>query len=172
MNSSLVVIIYVNDILIYGQSEAEINDLIERLKYDDIALHKEGTVEGYLGIDIQRDGQHITLKQEGLTKQMIDTLGLDSKYSTSVDTPAKSAALGRDIYGKVASRSTHYASVVGMLLYLGHSCPDISFATHQCAQYNHSPKQSHEDALKQIGHYLKRNVDERTHTQPKQDSQH
>jgi hypothetical protein len=90
-------------------------------------------VEGYLGINIQRDGQHITLKQEGLTKQIIEALGLDSKYSTPIDTPAKSAALGRDIDGKVASGSINYASVVGMLQYLGHSRPDISFTTPQCA---------------------------------------
>ncbi len=95
------------------------------------------------------------LKQVGWTNQMIETLGLDSKYSTPVDTPAKSAALGRGIDGKVASRSMNYASVIGMLLYLGHSRPDISFATHQCARYNHSPKQSHKDALKQIGRYFK-----------------
>ncbi len=42
-----------------------------------------------------------------------------------------------------------------MLLYLGHSWPDISFATHQCAQYTHSAKQTHEDVLKLIGWYLK-----------------
>jgi hypothetical protein len=42
-----------------------------------------------------------------------------------------------------------------MLLYLGHSRPDISFAAHQCARYNHSPKQSHKDALKRIGRYLR-----------------
>jgi hypothetical protein len=42
-----------------------------------------------------------------------------------------------------------------MLLYLGHSRPDILFATHQCARYAHSPKQSHEDALICIGRYLK-----------------
>jgi hypothetical protein len=98
---------------------------------------------------------NITLKQEGLTKTIIEALGLDSKYSTPVDTPAKSAALGRDIGGKVASRSINYASVVGMLLYLGHSRQDVSFATHQYAQYTHSPKQSHENALKRIGCYLK-----------------
>jgi len=45
--------------------------------------------------------------------------------------------------------------VIGMLLYLGHSRPDISFATHQCARYTHFPKQSHEDALICIGRYLK-----------------
>jgi hypothetical protein len=42
-----------------------------------------------------------------------------------------------------------------MLLYLGHTHPDISFVTHQCARYNHSSKQSHKDALKRIGYYLK-----------------
>jgi hypothetical protein len=155
MNDSLIIIIYVDDILIYARTEVEIDSLIERLKNDDIALHKEGTAEGYLGVDIQRDGNNIILKQEGLTKRIIEALGLDSKYSTPVDTPAESAALGRDIDGKDASGSINYASVVGMLLYLGHSRPDISFATHQCARYTHSPKQSHEDALKRIGRYLK-----------------
>ncbi len=63
--------------------------------------------------------------------------------------------LGKDVEGKEASGRINYASVVGMLLYLGQSRPDISFATHQCARYNHSPKQSHKDALKKIGHYLR-----------------
>ena len=35
-----------------------------------------------------------------------------------------------------------------MLLYLGHSRPDISFVIHQCARFTHLPKQSHKDALK------------------------
>jgi hypothetical protein len=69
----------------------------------------------------------------GFTKQIIAALGLDSKYTTPVNTPADAAALGRDVDGKEASGSINYASVVGMLLYLGHSWPDISFATHQCA---------------------------------------
>jgi hypothetical protein len=55
MNSSLIAIIYIDDILLCGRSEAEINNLIKQLKNDNIALHKEGTAEGYLGINIQRD---------------------------------------------------------------------------------------------------------------------
>jgi hypothetical protein len=155
MNKSIIIIVYVNDILIYGRSEAEIDKLIECLKNDNIALHKEGTVEGYLGVDIQREGVNISLKREGFTKRIIQALGLDMKCSTPVDTPAETPALGKDTEGKEASGNINYASVVGMLLYLGHTCPDISFATHQCARYNHSPKQSHEDALKRIGRYLK-----------------
>ncbi len=133
----------------------EIDELIENLKKDDISLHKEGTAEGYLGVDIQKEGNKITLLQEGLTKRIISVLGLDCKYSTPVNTPAENAALGRDLEGKEASGSVNYANVVGMLLYLGHSRPDISFAMHQCARYTHSPKQSCKDALKRIRRYLK-----------------
>jgi hypothetical protein len=137
-------VIYVDDILIYCKSASEIDALIKDLKKDDISLHKEGTAEGYLGVDITRNGSTTTLLQEGLTKEIISALGLDSKYSTPVDTPANNAALGRDLDRKEASGSVNYASVIGMLLYLGHSRPDILFPTHQCARYTHSPKQSHE----------------------------
>jgi hypothetical protein len=139
MNETIIVIVYVDDILIYGKSEAEIDKLIKCLKSDDIALHKEGTAEGYLGVDIQKEEGKITLIQEGLTKCIIEVLGLSSKYSTSVETPAESGALGKDVDGIDASGSINYPSIVGMLLYLGHSCPDISFATHQCARYTHFP---------------------------------
>ena len=74
-------IVYVNDILIY-RSEVEIDKLIKNLQNYDIPLHKEGTVEGFLGVDIQKEGNNITLKQEDLMKCIIQVLGLDTKYST------------------------------------------------------------------------------------------
>ncbi len=125
------------------------------MKTKDIALHKVGTAEDYLGVDIQRDSNKITFTQIGLTKRIIEALGLDSKFTTAVATPAEKAALGKDVDGPPASGQINYASVIGMLLYLGHSCPDIAFATHQCACYTFAPKQSHEEALKRIGCYLK-----------------
>jgi hypothetical protein len=67
--------------------------------------------------------------------------------------------LGKDIDGPPASGQVNYASVIGMLLYLGHSRPNIPFATHQCACYTFAPKQSHKHALKRIGHYLKGTLD-------------
>jgi hypothetical protein len=53
MSSTLIVIIYVDDILIYGKCNDEINDFIARMKSEDVALYQEGTAEGYLGVDIQ-----------------------------------------------------------------------------------------------------------------------
>ena len=34
--------------------------------------------------------------------------------------------------------------------------PDIIFAMRQCAKYSIDPKQSHEEAVKRIGRYLKK----------------
>jgi len=173
MSKSLIVIIYVDDILIYGKTEEEINAFIEGMKKEDVALHREGTAEGYLGVDIQHKNEGgvktIIFKQEGLTKRIISALGLDSKTSKPVETPAEKAALGRNVDGSDASGSINYASVVGMLLYLGHSRPDISFATHQCARYTHSPKQTHEDALIRIGRYLKGTLDKGLILRPSKD---
>ncbi len=66
----------------------EIDHLMENLKQDDIALNKESTAEGYIGVDIHHQGSKTTLLQVGLTKRIITAIGLDSKYLTPVDTPA------------------------------------------------------------------------------------
>jgi hypothetical protein len=86
-----------------------------------------------------------------LTKRIIETLGLNTNYSTANSTPANTNALGKDLDGPPASGDINYASVIGMLLYLNHSQPDILFTPHHCARYTFAPKQSHETALKQIG---------------------
>jgi hypothetical protein len=48
MSKTLIVTTYVGDILIYEKSTDKIDDLIKRLKKDNIALHKEGMAESYL----------------------------------------------------------------------------------------------------------------------------
>ncbi len=114
--------------------------------------------KGYLGVDIQQDGQKIVFTQTGLTKRIIEALGLNTKYSIAKSMPANTNALEKDLNGTPASGDIHYASVIGMLLYLNHSQPDISFASHQCARYTFAPKQLHENALKQIGQYSKETI--------------
>ena len=48
-----------------------------------------------------------------------------------------------------------YASVIGMMLYLAsNKIPDIPFAVHQCSQFTHNTKASHETAVKRICWYL------------------
>jgi hypothetical protein len=94
-----------------------------------------------------------------VSHNVIEALGLDTKNSTPCDTPAETAALGKDVDDEQAGGSINYPSVIVMLLYLEHSHPAISFATHQCARYTPLPKLSHEIALKKNGRYLKGTLD-------------
>ena len=156
LSKDLIVIVYVDDLLVYSRSQHHIDHFVTCMKKEDLWLRQEGTAEGYLGVNIERDGNKTTLTQSGLTDRILTALGLDSKYSTARTTPAECAPLPRDCDGAPAVGSFNYASIVGMLLYLtGHSRPDCAFAVHQCARYTFEPKQSHEAALKRIGRYLK-----------------
>jgi hypothetical protein len=101
------------------------------------------------------NGDTITFTQDGPIKQIIKALGLNTKYSIAKSTTAENKALGKDPDGLPASGKVNYASVIGMLLYLNHSGPEIAFSTHQCARYTFGPKQTHKDTLKRIGQYLK-----------------
>ena len=50
----------------------------------------------------------------------------------------------------------NYRSVIGKLNFLEKStCPDITYAVHQCAHFSADPKQSHADTVKCIRQYLK-----------------
>ena len=66
LGNRLLVIIYVDDILIYGRTQEEIDKLITNLKGDNLSLRKEGA-EGYLGLSVSHDGNKTTLSQPGLT---------------------------------------------------------------------------------------------------------
>lgn len=159
MNSTMMVIVYVDDLLIYARDQSMIDSFILSMQQDDICLRREGTAEGYLGIDIKTVNGQLHLTQSGLSQRILSALGLN-KYSNSCTTPADTSPLPKDVDGDPASGTINYASVVGMLLYLsGHSRPDLSFAVHQCARYTFAPTKRHEKALLRIGHYLKGTID-------------
>lgn len=159
MNSSMIVVVYVDDLLIFAKSDDLINSFISSMQNEEICLRKEGTAEGYLGVDITTIDGKIHLTQTGLSERILSALGLN-KHSTSCKTPAETGPLPKDNGGDPASGTINYASVVGMLLYLsGHTRPDLSFAVHQCARYTFAPTKRHEQALLRIGRYLKGTVD-------------
>ena len=153
-------VVYVDDCLLYAKEDRHIKDLLVQLRERKVQINREGSAEGFLGVNVSYSpADSVTLTQEGLTKRIITTLGLDSSYSRSTDTPAEVGPLPKDADGNPADPLYNYASIVGMLLYLsGHSRPDIAFAVHQCARYTFKPTSRHFAALKRIGRYLKGTV--------------
>ncbi|GKC77899.1 hypothetical protein Tco_1128673 [Tanacetum coccineum] len=62
--------------------------------------------------------------------------------------------LGPDLNGKYVNE-TQYRGMIGSLMYLIASRPDIQFSTFLCARYQANPKESHLIVVKRIFRYLK-----------------
>jgi hypothetical protein len=125
-----------------------------KLRKSGLDFNVEDDVAGFLGVLMKthEDGS-VELTQVGLIDRVLSTLGLSE--ARPKDTPAEYGALPENKEGDPCNENWNYASVVGMMMYLAsNSRPDISFAVHQCARFTHSPRHSHEIALKRIGRYL------------------
>ncbi|GKC61690.1 hypothetical protein Tco_1089288 [Tanacetum coccineum] len=62
--------------------------------------------------------------------------------------------LGPDLAGKPINE-TSYKGMIGSLMYLTATRPDIQFSTVLCARYQSNPKESHLTTVKRILRYLK-----------------
>jgi hypothetical protein len=63
--------------------------------------------------------------------------------------PALSVPLGTDADGPWWKDTWHYASAIGMLMYLSSNAhPHIQLAIHQSAQLTHCPQASYKEAVK------------------------
>nr|GFB93729.1 uncharacterized mitochondrial protein AtMg00810-like [Tanacetum cinerariifolium] len=72
-----------------------------------------------------------------------------------VPTPmVEQAKLKLDLVGKPVDH-TNYCSMIGSLMYVNSSRPDIMFATCMCARYQANPTKHHVSAVKTIFRYLK-----------------
>ncbi len=149
-----VLIVYVDDCLLFAKTDAILDNLITSLQ-SDFNLTTQGDVGAFLGVDIQHnpDG-HLELIQPGLIQKIISLCGLETE-SNAHKTPATSI-LHADLDGPDREQQWNYRTIIGMLTYLSTSTrPDIAFAVHQCARFSTHPKRLHELAVRRIVRYLK-----------------
>ncbi|GJU81901.1 retrovirus-related pol polyprotein from transposon TNT 1-94 [Tanacetum coccineum] len=88
---------------------------------------------------------------------------LKKKYgmlsSDPIDTPmVDKTKLDKDLQGKPVD-PTHYHGMIGFLMYLTSSRPDLVFAVCMCAWYQAKPTKKHLHAVKRIFRYLKGTID-------------
>nr|GEW90534.1 hypothetical protein [Tanacetum cinerariifolium] len=92
------------------------------------------------------------LIESDFQKVTIDTtLFIKKKVPTPM---VKQAKLKLDLVGKLVDH-TDYRSMIGSLMYVTSSRPDIMFATCMCARYQANPNEHHVSAVKRIFCYLK-----------------
>ncbi|GJS20988.1 putative ribonuclease H-like domain-containing protein [Tanacetum coccineum] len=80
----------------------------------------------------------------------------DGKCDT-VSTPLATTKLDADLQGTLVDQ-TKYRSMIGGLMYLTSSRPDIAFATFVCARYQACPTDKHLREVKRIFRYLRQTI--------------
>src|SRR5438270_2731243 len=138
--------VYVDDIIITGDDKKE----IRMLKYylaEEFEVKDLGELKYFLGIEIARGPRGIVLSQR---KFMLDLLNeicmMGCKVaSISVEQNQKLSAKRRDPVNR-----EQYQRLVGRLLYLLHTRPDISYAVGLVSRYMHDPRTQHMEAAMRI----------------------
>ncbi|GJR40753.1 pentatricopeptide repeat-containing protein [Tanacetum coccineum] len=112
-----------------------------------------GELNFFLGLQIKQLEDGIFFNQSKYVKEMLKKFGL--KDAKPIKTPMSSKTkLTRDEEGEPIN-DTKYHGMIGSLLYLTASRPDIMFSVSLCARFQEAPKISHLEAVKRIFRYIK-----------------
>ncbi|GJY14714.1 retrovirus-related pol polyprotein from transposon TNT 1-94 [Tanacetum coccineum] len=152
-SSNLIIVqIYVDDI-IFGSTCQDMCDEFSEIMHDEFEMSMMGELNFFLGLQVKQMEDDIFFNQSKHIKEMLKKFGLeDSKpIKTLMSSDTK---LTKDKECESVD-STKYRGMIGSLLYLTASRPDIIFSVYLCARYQEAPKTSHLEAVKRIFRYIK-----------------
>ena len=116
-----------------------------------------GELSYFLGLQIKQIENGIFINQEKYCYNLIKRFGLEN--TAAKPTPmSPTIHLDRDEDGKSVDQKL-YRSMIGSLLYLTASRPDIMMSVCLCARFQANPKESHMRAVKRIIRYLTKTKD-------------
>ncbi|GJV82433.1 retrovirus-related pol polyprotein from transposon TNT 1-94 [Tanacetum coccineum] len=150
----LLVQIYVDDI-IFGSTNPKLSKRFEKLMHSKFDMSMMGELKFFLGIQIHQSPRGIFINQAKYAQEILKKHGMTS--CDSIGTPMATKHLDADLSGTPVDQ-TKYRSMVGALMYLTASRPDIVHATCYCARYQAKPTEKHLTAVKRIFRYLKDSI--------------
>ncbi|KAG7528438.1 Integrase catalytic core [Arabidopsis suecica] len=151
----VVVLIYVDDLIISGSNKEGIKSIKTSL-HNAFDIKDLGVLKYFLGIEVCRSPEGLFLSQR---KYTLDLLKLTGKLGAKpVSTPLEPGyKVNRK--GEKDDRPYHcpeqYRRLVGKLIYLTYTRPDISFAVNQVSQHMKEPTVYHWSMVDRILKYLK-----------------
>ncbi|GJR68117.1 retrovirus-related pol polyprotein from transposon TNT 1-94 [Tanacetum coccineum] len=112
-----------------------------------------GQMSFFLGLQVSQNPGGIFINQSKFALEILKKFGMDS--CDPVDTPmVDRLKLDEDPLG-IPVDQTRFRSMVGSLMYLTASRPDLVFVVCMCARYQASPTKKHLEALKRVFRYLR-----------------
>jgi hypothetical protein len=143
-----ILVVYVDDIVITGDDDEEISRLKKALACS-FEVKDLGYLHYFLGIGVVYGAQGIYLSQRKYV--LVDLL---AETGRPAPTPVEQNLRILADSGESVDKG-RYQRLVGRLIYLSHTRPDIAYAVSIVSRYMHDPRTSHLDAVYRILRYLK-----------------
>ncbi|GKB38876.1 retrovirus-related pol polyprotein from transposon TNT 1-94, partial [Tanacetum coccineum] len=145
-------LLYVDDI-IFGSTNKELCTAFEKLMKDKFQMSSMGELTFFLGLQVQQKEDGIFISQDKYVDEILKKFNYTDVKSASTLVDLEKP-LVKD--GDADDVDVHlYRSMIGSLMYLTTSRPDIMFAVYACARFQVTPKTSYLLAVKRIFRYLK-----------------
>ncbi|XP_013624832.1 PREDICTED: uncharacterized mitochondrial protein AtMg00810-like [Brassica oleracea var. oleracea] len=152
----LIIQVYVDDIIFGGTSKQMVDDFVKTMTKE-FEMSMVGELSYFLGLQVKQLTDGITVSQSTYAKNLIKRFGMQT--SKTAKTPMSTTTkLSRDSDGKPVDEKL-YRAMIGSLLYLTASRPDLCLSVGICARYQAKPKESHKNAVKRIIKYVKGTLD-------------
>ncbi|CAJ2653166.1 unnamed protein product [Trifolium pratense] len=149
----VVLIVYVDDIVLTGDDIVEMARVKEKLALD-FEIKDLGSMRYFLGMEVARSKDGIVVSQQKYILDLLKETGMSG--CRPADTPMDpNAKLWEE--GSVPVDTGRYQRLVGKLIYLSHTRPDIAFSVSVVSQFMHSSFEEHLEAVYRILRYLKAN---------------
>ncbi|KAK8913644.1 hypothetical protein KSP39_PZI023491 [Platanthera zijinensis] len=149
---TLLVQIYVDDI-IFGSTDSKLCKKFSKLMHSKFEMSSMGELSFFLGLQVKQHAEGIFISQTKYAKELVKKFGMSDASCMKTPMPSN-AVVDADEHGKPVDQTT-YRAIIGSLLYLTASRPDIMFATCICARFQVSPRESHLILVKRILRYVK-----------------
>ncbi|GJZ06941.1 putative ribonuclease H-like domain-containing protein [Tanacetum coccineum] len=148
----LLVQVYVDDI-IFGSTKKSLCTEFEKMMHKKFQMSSMGELTFFLGLQVKQKEDGIFISQDKYVTEILKKFGFTDVKTASTPMETQKPLL-KDEDGEEVDVHL-YRSMIGSLMYLTSSRPDIMFAVCACARYQVNPKVSHLHAVKRIFRYLK-----------------
>eukprot|EP00253_Pinus_taeda_P018569 PITA_18569 len=148
----LIVVLYVDDVIFTGNDDQLIKNFKSVMK-EEFEMTDMGFLRYFLGIEVDQNEKGIFISQARYVNQVLSRFNME-ECKAAITPTVMGLKLSREDSSKDFDPSL-YKSIVGSLMYLTATRPDIMYAVSLISRFMERPKEAHWQAAKRILRYVK-----------------